>query len=102
LLKETLDLLDIIRILGDRPFPLTETMQDYMKEIEMRKQEHKAVEDHKEDTDKHKDEKSDEHEKDKDLKGKDEDEKNKKGGTLPSPKSDQERQIQDSETIMKS
>jgi len=41
LIKETLDLMDIIRILGDRPFPLSDSMKDYMKEIEMRKEEHK-------------------------------------------------------------
>jgi hypothetical protein len=35
--KETLDLLDIVRILGERPFPMTESIKDYMKEIEIRK-----------------------------------------------------------------
>lgn len=78
---------------------MTDTMKDYMKEIEIRKKEHKTEDVHK--TDKDENEKSDEHEKDKDLKGKDEDEEKKRGGTLPSPKSDQEKQIQDAETIMK-
>jgi AFG3 family protein len=35
--KETLDLLDIVSILGERPFPMTESIKDYMKEIEIRK-----------------------------------------------------------------
>ena len=35
--KETLDLLDIVRILGERPFPMTESIKDYMREIEIRK-----------------------------------------------------------------
>ncbi len=35
--KETLDLLDIVRILGERPFPMTESIRDYMREIEIRK-----------------------------------------------------------------
>lgn len=35
--KETLDLLDIVSILGERPFPMTDSIKDYMKEIEIRK-----------------------------------------------------------------
>ncbi len=39
--KETLDLMDIIDILGHRPFPLAESLTDYLKEIETRKEEAK-------------------------------------------------------------
>jgi hypothetical protein len=104
--KESLDLLDIIKILGERPFALSDTIKDYMKEIETRKKEeseHKNIDENKkEEKDNDKNDKSDEFDKDKDLKGKDSDEKKKKGGNLPSPKSDQEREIQEAETIMKS
>ncbi len=96
--KETLDLLDIIRIIGERPFDMSESMKDYMKEIENRKQnkpkEKKEDEEDKNDND-DKDKKSDEFEKDKDLKG------NDNGGTHVPPRDPQEKQIQDAETIMK-
>jgi hypothetical protein len=50
--KETLDLLDIVRILGERPFPMTESIKDYMKEIEIRKKDKLE----KEEAEKHKSE----------------------------------------------
>jgi hypothetical protein len=112
--KETLDLVDILRILGDRPFPLSDTMKDYMKEVEMRREEHKKkLEEKKEqqdkDQDKNKDDKnkeddddkkSDEFDKDRDLKGKDKDKKEGSGGRLP-PRGPEERDINEAETIMK-
>jgi hypothetical protein len=119
LVKETLDLLDIIRILGDRPFPMSANMKDYMREIEMRKQdktnieenkakEHKSEEekekddkdkDDKDKEDKDDDKKSDEYDKDRDLRGKDKKDGGS-GGRLP-PKNPQERDIAEAETIMK-
>lgn len=101
--------MDIVRILGDRPFPLSDSMKDYMKEIEMRREEHKKKLDEKkdrEDQDKNKedkdkddeDKKSDEYDKDRDLKGKDK--KEGSGGRLP-PKGPEERDINEAETIMK-
>ena len=35
--KETLDLVDIIGCLGDRPFPLPDSIKDYLNEIQKRK-----------------------------------------------------------------
>jgi hypothetical protein len=109
LVKETLDLLDIIRILGDRPFPLTDTMIDYMNEFEMRKKdkekedENKKKDGDKTDDDKTKDGKSDEFDKDKDLKEGNGDDKSHKrgGGGIPAPKDDKERDIKDAETVMR-
>lgn len=39
--KESLDLLDIVRILGDRPYGTNEAIKEYMREIEIRKQNEK-------------------------------------------------------------
>lgn len=36
--KETIDLLDIIESIGDRPFPLPSSMQSYLKETKERKE----------------------------------------------------------------
>jgi hypothetical protein len=36
--KETLDLVDIIECLGDRPFPLPDSLKDYLDEIKKRKE----------------------------------------------------------------
>ncbi len=36
--KETLDLVDIIDCLGDRPFPLPDSLKDYLDEIRKRKE----------------------------------------------------------------
>jgi len=36
--KETVDIIDIIEILGPRPYPLGETLAEYLKEIEKRKE----------------------------------------------------------------
>jgi hypothetical protein len=35
--KETIGLPDIIRILGERPFGMSETMKEYLSEMEKRK-----------------------------------------------------------------
>lgn len=37
--KETLDITDIIEVLGQRPFPFGDSLTDYLKEIENRKEE---------------------------------------------------------------
>jgi len=97
--KESLDLLDIIRILGERPFQMSDTIKDYMKEIEIRKKE--ETEQKKLEEEKEKNDKSDEFDKDKDLKGKDSNDK-KSDGSLPTPKNDTDKEIQEAETIMKS
>ena len=47
LLKETLDLLDIVRILGERPFPMTESIKDYFQEVENTKIKNKQIEEEK-------------------------------------------------------
>lgn len=39
--KETLDIIDIIEVLGQRPFPMGDSLSDYLKEIEFRKEEAK-------------------------------------------------------------
>ena len=39
--KETLDVIDLIEILGHRPYPLAESLSEYLKEIENRKVEDK-------------------------------------------------------------
>jgi len=99
--KETLDLLDILRILGERPFPASDSMKDYLKEVQKSKDENKLLNEEKkkenedEESKDDKNDKDDEFEKDKDLKGKD-----GSGGSLP-PKDSQERDIRDAETIMK-
>ena len=93
--KETLDLLDIIRILGERPFALSDNMKDYMKEIEMRKKD-KA----NKSKDEEKKEKDDKEHKE-DQKDDKKDDKDKEGGARPAPKNQQEREIQEAETIMK-
>jgi hypothetical protein len=36
--KETLDLLDIISCIGDRPYPLPDSIKDYLEEIKKRKE----------------------------------------------------------------
>ena len=36
--KESLTLPDLVRILGDRPFPLKESIREYLQELEERKQ----------------------------------------------------------------
>ena len=38
LAKETLSLPDIVEILGPRPFPLKESVQDYLQELKDRKE----------------------------------------------------------------
>ena len=47
--KESINLVDIVRILGDRPFPLRENVREYLEELKDRKQK----EDVKDDKDKH-------------------------------------------------
>jgi len=37
LLKETIGLPEIIKILGERPYGMSETMKEYLKEMEKRK-----------------------------------------------------------------
>jgi hypothetical protein len=37
LLKETIGLPEIIKILGERPFGMSDTMKEYLKEMEKRK-----------------------------------------------------------------
>ena len=36
--KESLTLPDLVRILGDKPFPLKESIREYLQELEERKQ----------------------------------------------------------------
>ena len=36
--KETISLPDIVRILGDRPFPMKETLKEYLKEMTERQE----------------------------------------------------------------
>ena len=36
--KESLTLPDLVRILGNRPFPLKESIREYLQELEERKQ----------------------------------------------------------------
>lgn len=116
--KETLDLLDIISIIGERPFPLSDSMKDYMKEIESRradklkkdeeeknkpKEEEKKSNDKSDNDDKNNNddgEKEDEYDKDKDLHGKDKDEK-KGSGVTPPQRGRRERELADAETVMK-
>ncbi len=116
--KETLDLIDILRILGERPFPLSDSMKDYMHEIETRrldkiqrdekkKEDDKKIEEEnkdKNDEDKgDEDKKSDEFDKDKDHRESDKNKKKKgeEGGSPLPPKDPQERDITEAETIMK-
>lgn len=115
--KETIDLLDIISIIGDRPFPLSESIKDYLKEIENSKkireeearkekeeQDNKDENNSKDDKDNKDDKKDDDHDKklgehDKDNKGKGEEDK--KGGVGPTPKNENEKKIEEAETIIK-
>lgn len=39
--KETVDIIDLIDVLGHRPFPINESLSEYLKEIETRKMEQK-------------------------------------------------------------
>lgn len=57
--KESLDLLDIVRILGARPFPPNEAIKDYMHEIEIRKKSEKEVKKLEEDEEKENKDKND-------------------------------------------
>lgn len=45
--KESITLPDIVRILGDRPYPLKETVREYLEELKERKE--KEDEEHKHD-----------------------------------------------------
>ncbi len=111
--KETVDLIDILRILGDRPFPLTDSMKDYLREIEIRKkkveeslkkEKEDAEKKDKEDTDKKdkddQDKKSDDYDKDKGSRGDDKDKK-KGGEGKPAPRNETEKKIEEAETIIK-
>jgi hypothetical protein len=109
LVKETLDLIDIIRILGERPFPLSDSIKDYLKEIEVRKQrkiDEANTKQSNDDKNKDDNDKSDEIDKDKDLNEGDDSEgkgKPKEGKDIgdQKPKDDTEKKIQEAETIMK-
>ena len=37
--KESINLPEIMEVLGDRPYPLKESIKEYLKELEKRKQE---------------------------------------------------------------
>jgi hypothetical protein len=50
LAKESISLPDIVRILGDRPFPLKESIRQYLEELKTRKEQ----DDEKEEEKKHK------------------------------------------------
>lgn len=88
--KETLDLMDIVRILGNRPFAMSDSMKDYMVEIEHRKAE----------TQKKLDEKSEEDKKIGEEKKDDDNEEGKKAGGVP-PKNEDDKKIEDAGIIMK-
>jgi AFG3 family protein len=89
--KETLDLNDIVQILGVRPFPMSESMKDYYAEIN--KKNEPGTEKENEDQDKQ----SDEYDKDKDLKN---DEPSDHGGPgLPLPHG---KDSKEAETVMNS
>ena len=45
LAKESIGLPDIIRILGDRPFPMKETVKEYLQELIDRKEKENAASD---------------------------------------------------------
>ncbi len=87
--KETLDLGDIIRILGDRPFPMEEFMKDYLSEVNERKR----IE---EESKKKKDEEGESKKDDKYDKKKEGD----TGGEIP-PKGEPEKTIHEAERIIK-
>lgn len=59
--KETLDLLDIIACIGDRPFPLPDSIREYLDEIknrrEQKEKEMQAAKEKKEKEEKDKEEK---------------------------------------------
>lgn len=41
--KESITLPDIIRVLGDRPFPLKESIREYLHELEERQQKEEEI-----------------------------------------------------------
>jgi hypothetical protein len=98
LLKETLDLLDIVRILGERPFPLSESMKDYYKEIENKKNPDSVKDNvnNEEDVDK----KSDEFDQDRDLN--DNDSGNHGLGKEHDPEPRGKKEVKEAETVIKS
>ncbi len=85
--KETLDLNDLIQILGERPFPMEEFMKDYLSEVNERK---KIEEENKHKKGKKEDDKHDKKDK----------KEGESGGEIP-PKNEPEKSIQEAERIIK-